>query len=95
MEFSVVPLGVGLSLSRYIAEVLKVLKKRGLKHEIHAMGTVVEGEWDEIFSVIRECHETLNKMGVERILTTVKIDDRRDKKTTIEGKVEAVQRRIT
>lgn len=91
VEVSIVPIGVPhTSLSEYVADALKVLKKSGLKFELTSMGTIVEGDLDEILGIIREMHETPFKKGIMRVVTTIKIDDRRDKPATPEGKVESV-----
>ena len=59
LEFTVIPLGVGVSLSKYVAACEKILKEAGLHYELHANGTNVEGEWDAVFAAIKRCHETL------------------------------------
>lgn len=91
VEFSVVPLGVGLSLSRYIAACERILRDAGLNFELHANGTNIEGEWDEVFTAIKRCHESLHEMGVPRITTNVKIGTRTDKTQTMRDKVDSVR----
>ena len=91
VEVSIIPVGVpNTSLSEYVANALKVLKDSGLKYDLTSMGTIIEGELDRILSIIREMHETPFKKGVMRVVTTVKIDDRRDKPATSKIKVESV-----
>jgi uncharacterized protein (TIGR00106 family) len=95
VEVSVVPVGTGeTSVSAYVRAALKIIEESDLEYEINSMGTCVQGEWDEIFATLRAVHEELARMGCMRIVTTVKIDDRRDKYNTMEGKIAAVQDRI-
>jgi len=94
VEVSIIPIGVGVSLSEYIAEVFKVIKDSGLKYESHSMGTNIEGDWDEIMPVIKRCHDVLYAMGVERISTTLRISERRDKPYTMRGKMESLEEKI-
>src|ERR1035441_4443801 len=76
VDLSVVPLGVGLSLSRYVAECERVLKEAGLKTALHANGTNIEGDWDEVFAAVRRCHEVLHDMGVPRVSATLRVGTR-------------------
>jgi uncharacterized protein (TIGR00106 family) len=91
VEVSFVPLGVGVSLSKYVAEAWKLIEQSGLKHEYHSMGTNIEGDLDEIFALIRKCHERFFEMGAPRVSTSVKISERRDKPSGMRDKVESVQ----
>ncbi|RJX22845.1 MAG: thiamine-binding protein [Ammonifex sp.] len=94
-EISVVPLGTGSpSVSRYVAECVKVLKESGLKYEVTAMGTIVEGGLENVLDAARRVHEVPFNAGAQRVVTTIKIDDRRDKEISIRGKVDAVARRL-
>ncbi len=90
VDISIVPLGVGLSLSSYIAECEKIFAKAGLKTALHAYGTNVEGEWDEVFGAIRTCHEKLHAMGAPRISTNLRLGTRTDRLQTMEEKVRSV-----
>jgi len=92
VEVSFIPLGTGLSLSPYVAEALKIIRASGLKHEFHSMGTNVEGEWDEVMTVIRRCQDKLFEMGAPRIATTLKISERRDRPPDMSAKVAHVRR---
>lgn len=92
-EFSMVPMGTGTSASRYVKEVYKVLEKSGLRFLPGPMSTSLEAEsLREIFDVIEEANEALARSGVRRIITSVKIDDRRDKDISIDTKLEAARR---
>jgi len=93
MEFSIIPIGIGSSLGANIAEVLKIIDASGLPYKVNPMGTVVEGEWDEIMKLIKKCHKTVMKSG-ERVVTTISIDDRKGKPNRIEGKVRSIEKRI-
>jgi len=90
VELSIIPIGVGTSLSEYIAEVMKTIQESRLKYESHSMGTNIEGEWDEIMPLIKKCHEGLYQKGVQRISTILRISDRRDKPYTMKGKMESL-----
>jgi uncharacterized protein (TIGR00106 family) len=91
VEFSVVPIGSAeTSVSAYVRAALKIVEENNLDYEVNPMGTCVQGEWDEIFPVIKAIHEGLARMGCLRIVTTIKIDDRRDKYQTMDAKVAAV-----
>ena len=91
VDVSVVPIGTGSSsVSGYVREVLKVIKDSGLKYKVGPMGTSLEGDWDSIFACIRRMHEVCFKLGAARLLTTIKVDDRRDKRQTMDDKLHAV-----
>jgi len=91
VEFSVVPIGTGEpGVSSYVRAALKIVEENNLDYEINPMGTCVQGEWDEIFPTIKAIHEELARMGCMRIVTTIKVDDRRDKYQTMDAKVAAV-----
>ncbi|RME87498.1 MAG: thiamine-binding protein [Anaerolineae bacterium] len=94
-EFTLIPIGVGVSLSKYVAACERILQESGLRYELHANGTNVEGEWDEVMAAIKRCHETLHAMGVPRISTLVKIGTRTDRVQHMEEKVRSVQARLS
>jgi len=89
-DLTIVPIGVGVSLSRYVAECEGVLERAGLKTRLHANGTNIEGEWDEGFAAIRACHETIHAMGAPRIHTSIKLGTRTDRDQTLDDKVASV-----
>ena len=93
-DLCLVPMGVGVSVSEYVAACEKVLKKAGLKIQLHAYGTNIEGEWDKVFAAIKHCHEVVHQMGAPRITTTLKFGTRTDRNQTLEGKVRSVQKRL-
>jgi uncharacterized protein (TIGR00106 family) len=94
VEISFVPIGVGTSLSRYIAVVIKNIEKSGLKYQLTPMGTIVEGEWDEISKLIDYSHNLIFEMGIERIITNIKIDYRLDKKSSMQDKLDSVKKKM-
>ena len=90
-DFCVVPIGVGVSLSNYIALCQKVFEEAKLSYELHAYGTNIEGEWDEVMASLKRCHEILHEAGAPRISTTVKIGTRTDKDQSLKDKVTVVK----
>jgi uncharacterized protein (TIGR00106 family) len=93
-ELSVVPLDKGAKgLSFYVAQSLKIIEESGLDYEIHAMGTLIEGPSDKVFDVIRRCHESMVAQS-DRVVTYVKIDDKKGASGTIKGKVESVKNKL-
>lgn len=91
VDLCVVPIGVGLSVSKYIAECEKIIKDAGLKSMLHAYGTNIEGEWDEVFAAVKKCHERVHEMGAPRISSTLRIGTRTDREQTMEDKIKSVQ----
>ncbi|MBM3182445.1 MAG: MTH1187 family thiamine-binding protein [Chloroflexi bacterium] len=93
-ELSVVPVGTGdAGLSRYVAACLDVLiRRKDVSYQLTPMGTVLEGSLDIILDVVRKMHEAPFGMGVQRVVTTIKIDERRDKLANMVGKVESVRK---
>lgn len=94
VDICVVPVGVGVSVSKYVAECQRVLSAAGLTPHLHGYGTIVEGEWETVFSAIQGCHEALHELGVPRISTTLKLGTRTDRQQTIEEKVRSVQEKL-
>ncbi len=92
-ELVIAPHGVGTSLSKYVKEAVKVIDNYpGIRVLHHPMGTIIEAESLEvIFDVTKQAHEALIKQGIKRVITTLKIDDRRDKKRSMEDKVKAIK----
>lgn len=92
-EFSVVPIGTGVSISPQIAKVLKIVAESGITYKANPMGTVLEGDWDSVLPVIKKCHDAVMS-GSERALTTITIDDRRGKELRMEKKLESVEQKL-
>ena len=93
-DFSVVPIGVGVSVSRYVAACQRVLDEMKLETRLHAYGTNVEGEWDEVFLAIKKCHEAVHGMGAPRISTVIKVGTRIDRDQTMLDKVTSVESKL-
>jgi len=94
VDLCVIPIGVGVSLSEYIVACQKIIREAGLTHEMHAYGTNVEGEWDEVFATVKRCHEAVHAMGAPRITTTIKLGTRVDRPQTLADKVASVQSKL-
>lgn len=94
VDLCIVPIGVGVSLSTYIAECEKVLTAAGLKTALHSYGTNIEGEWDDVFAAIKQCHEKVHEMGASRITTTIKAGTRTDRNQTMEDKIDSVKSKL-
>jgi uncharacterized protein (TIGR00106 family) len=93
-DLCVIPIGVGTSVSKEIAACERVLAEAGLKTRLHAYGTNIEGEWDEVFAAIKQCHEVLHAMGVPRISSTLKFGTRTDRDQRMEDKVRSVEEKL-
>lgn len=94
VDLCIVPIGVGVSLSTYIAACEKVLVEAGLRTSLHSYGTNIEGEWDAVFQAVKRCHEVVHQMGAPRITTTIKLGTRTDREQTMEEKVKSVQEKL-
>ena len=95
LEISIVPIGVkGSSLSSFVADCIRILKGEEVRYELTAMGTNIEGSLKDLIKVALKMHEVPFKKGAPRVLTTLRIDDRRDKKGTLSAKKKAVQRKL-
>jgi uncharacterized protein (TIGR00106 family) len=90
-NFSIIPLGGGESVSKYVAKVIDVVDKSGLRYQLTSMGTLVEGNWEEVMGIIKKCHNTTRKL-VPRVYTVIAIDDRKGAKGRLTGKVKSVER---
>ena len=94
LDLCVVPMGVGVSVSQYVAECERVIESCGLTPRLHAYGTTIEGEWDEVMLAVRKCHERLHELGVPRISTVIKLGTRTDRTQTAEQKVRSVEEKL-
>jgi uncharacterized protein (TIGR00106 family) len=90
MEFTMIPLDKGSSFSRYVARVLDIVDRSGLDYRLTPMGTVVEGEWSDLLSLLDRCFKSIEEIS-ERISLTVKFDYRKGRSGRIEGKVQSVE----
>lgn len=95
-EISIIPIGTGTpSVSRWVAGVLDILEKEGVKYKLTSMGTIIEGDVQKILSLVGKMHEAAFSEEVLRVVTTLKIDDRRDKSATMESKVRSVKYKLS
>jgi uncharacterized protein (TIGR00106 family) len=94
IDLCVVPLGVGLSVSKYVVACQEIIKGAGLKSQLHAYGTNIEGEWDAVFDAVKQCHERVHEMGAPRITTTIKVGTRTDRDQTMADKVSSVEDKL-
>jgi uncharacterized protein (TIGR00106 family) len=93
-EFTIIPIGVGVSLSKYVAVCEQILEESNLSYELHANGTNLEGDWAEVMNAIKTCHERLHEMGVPRIATQVKIGTRTDRMQKMKDKIASVREKM-
>ena len=93
-DICVIPLGVGLSVSEYVAACERVFEDAGLERQLHAYGTNVEGDWDDVMTALKRCHEVVHEMGAVRISTTVRLGTRNDRDQTMQDKLDSVARKL-
>lgn len=93
-DLCLVPIGVGVSLSPYVAACEQILTDAGLKTALHANGTNIEGEWDAVFAAIKRCHEQVHALGAPRINTVITVGTRIDRPQTIEDKLRSVTSKL-
>jgi uncharacterized protein (TIGR00106 family) len=96
IDISVVPVGTKTpSVSKYVAGAVKILQHEpGIKYELTAMNTIIEGDLDQLLTLARRMHRSAFDAGAERVVTTLRIDERLDKPLTMEGKVKAVKEKL-
>ncbi len=96
VEISVIPLGTKTpSVSRYVADALRILEKeKGIKYELTSMGTIIEGDLDKVLDLAKKMHEAVFDKEILRVVTIIKIDDRRDKPLSMEGKIKSIQDKL-
>ena len=90
-EFSITPIGKGVSAGEYVTRSVDIVDRSGLPYRLNPMGTVLEGTWDQVFSVVKACFEEMNK-ECNRVTAVIKVDYRRGKKGRLTGKVKTVER---
>jgi uncharacterized protein (TIGR00106 family) len=93
VEFSIVPVGKGEELAGPVAKIVDLIDRSGLPYRLTAMGTIVEGEWDDVFALVRECHRRM-RQEAGRVLTHIAVDDREGAKARIAGKVVDVEKAL-
>ncbi len=92
VDFCLIPLATELSLSPYVAACERILEEAGLEHQLHAYGTNIEGEWDDVMAAVKDCHAKVHQMGAQRIVSTLKLGTRIDKEQSLNDKVASVER---
>jgi uncharacterized protein (TIGR00106 family) len=93
VEFSMSPLGKGESVSKYVSRSLDIIDKSGVPYRLNPMGTVLEGEWDEVFAVVRKCYERMKK-DCNRISCSIKVDYRKGHSGRLVSKVVSVEKTL-
>ncbi len=94
VDLCVVPIGVGVSVSKYVAACERVVNEAGLTKQLHAYGTNIEGEWDAVFAAVKRCHEVVHEMGAPRISTTLRVGTRVDRDQTMDDKLKSVAQKL-
>lgn len=94
LDFCVVPMGVGVSISKYVVACERILSDAGLSTRLHAYGTNVEGEWDAVFSAVKRCHQHIHEMGCARISTSIRVGTRTDRGQTMKDKIKSVEDKL-
>ncbi len=94
VDLCVVPMGVGVSVSEYVAECERIIAAAGLAHQLHPYGTVIEGEWEPVFDVVRQCHERVHALGAPRVFTSLKVGTRTDREQSMQDKIDSVRGKL-
>lgn len=94
IDFCIVPLGIGVSVSPYVAATQKVFEDAGLNYQLHAYGTNVEGDWDSVMAAVKKCHEVIHEMGAPRIHATMRLGTRTDRSQTMQDKLDSVAAKL-
>ena len=93
LEFSMSPMGKGESVGKYVSRSLDIIDKSGVDYRLNPMGTVLEGEWDDVMDVVRQCYQRMSK-DCDRVSCTIKIDYRKGHKDRLLGKTASVEKRL-
>ena len=96
VEISVIPMGTSTpSVSQYIAQAVKVVEgEKDIKYELTTMGTIIEGDLERVLTLVQKMHEAVFNAGIMRAATTIKIDDRRDKPSSMSDKIESLKKQL-
>ncbi|PCJ36190.1 MAG: hypothetical protein COA75_08105 [Cellvibrionales bacterium] len=94
VDLCLIPMGGDVSVSSEIAVCQQIFKAAGLSHQLHAFGTNIEGEWDEVMAAVKACHQQVHQMGRARVTSTLKVGTRTDREQSLEDKVESVTARL-
>lgn len=93
VDLSIIPMGLGVSISPEVAKVIKIIDQGGIPYTVTPMGTVLEGDWDAVMSLVRRCHDEVLKNS-ERVYTKITIDDRKGKTDRLRGKVASLEAKV-
>jgi uncharacterized protein (TIGR00106 family) len=93
-DLCLIPMGVGVSVSKEIAACQRVFAEAGLETRLHAYGTNIEGEWDEVFAAIKRCHELVHAMGAPRISSSLRFGTRTDRPQSMDDKIRSVEEKL-
>ena len=93
LEFSMSPLGKGESVGKYVSRSLDIIDKSGVAYKLNPMGTVLEGDWDEVFEVVKQCYERMSK-DCNRVSCTIKVDYRKGHEGRLWDKTASVEKRL-
>lgn len=94
VEFSIIPIGMGQSISEYVAKAVRIVVVSGLPYKLTAMGTIIEGDWNQVMEVIKRCHDSVLDAS-ERVMIKISIDDRKDApKNRMKEKIESIERHL-
>ncbi|HTN42988.1 MAG TPA: MTH1187 family thiamine-binding protein [Nitrospiria bacterium] len=93
LEFSMSPLGKGESVGKYVARSLDIIDRSGIAYRLNPMGTVIEGDWDRVFGVVKRCFETMRK-DCNRISVSIKVDYRKGHRGRLSSKMASVEKRL-
>jgi len=91
LEFSMVPMDKGDSFSQYVAQTLDVIDRSGVSYRLNPMGTILEGEWDEVLQVVTDCYRKLSEVS-DRVSCSIKIDARKGREDRLQGKIKSVEK---
>ena len=94
IDLCIVPIGVGTSVSEYVTACERVFQDAGLSHQMHADGTNVEGEWDDVMAAVKRCHEVVHEMGAPRVTSSMRFGTRTDRAQTMADKIASVEAKL-
>ena len=93
LEFSMSPMDKGESVSNYVSGSLKIISESGIDYRLNPMGTVLEGEWNDVMGVVKRCYETM-RTDCKRITCSIKIDYREGEKGRLASKMASVEEKL-
>ncbi len=93
-DICIIPIGVGVSVSGHVVACQEIFDETGLDTRLHAYGTNVEGEWDDVMAALKRCHEKVHAMGAPRISTTIRLGTRVDREQSMQDKIDSVMNKM-